>query len=194
MSVRLSYRRCRAEGHCRMRREDWRNAMKTRELRRTRGLAAAIVLAGVAALVAGCVERRVVYVPTYQVPPGYPPPPAYTYQPQGTYTAPPAARTGQAVSPSTPDSAAGMAAPAPAAAAPASAPIVAQAPPAPQVEVIPAAPGPDYVWGPGYWTWNGGWVWVSGGWIIRPHPGAAWVGGHWGRRGRGYVWIGGYWR
>jgi hypothetical protein len=94
--------------------------MKDQATSKGKVLAAAIVLTGVAALVAGCVERRVVYVPTYQVPPGYPPPPAFTYQPQATPQPPPPAGTGQAAPapPSTPDSSAGAAALAPAPAAP----------------------------------------------------------------------------
>jgi hypothetical protein len=173
-----------------MRHQNSKNAMKQQETRKSKVLAAAIVLTGVAALVAGCVERRVVYVPTYQVPPGYPPPPASTYHPQTVYPSPPAPATG-----STSNSAPGAAAPAPQQSAPGG-PAMAPAvpPPSPQVEVMPAAPGPDYVWAPGYWGWNGGWVWIGGGWIVRPHPGAIWVGGHWAWRGRGYVWVGGHWR
>jgi hypothetical protein len=72
--------------------------------------------------------------------------------------------------------------------------IVEQAPPPPQVEVVPISPGPDYYWVPGYWSWNGTWAWVGGSWAFRPHPGAVWIGGHWGRHGRGYIWIGGRWR
>ena len=68
------------------------------------------------------------------------------------------------------------------------------APPPAPVEVIPIAPGPTYVWAPGYYAWNGGWVWVGGRYVVRPRPGVVWVGGHWGRHGRGYVWIGGGWR
>src|ERR1700694_5382016 len=73
--------------------------------------------------------------------------------------------------------------------------IVAQTPPPPQIEVIPVAPGPDYVWIPGYWGWNGGaWIWISGRWVVRPWHGAVWVDGHWARRGHGSIWIGGHWR
>jgi hypothetical protein len=32
------------------------------------------------------------------------------------------------------------------------------APPVAQVEVVPVAPGPQYVWVPGYLSWNGNWV------------------------------------
>src|SRR6267378_732550 len=67
-------------------------------------------------------------------------------------------------------------------------------PPPPKVEVVPVIPGPGYVWAPGYWDWNGGWAWIGGSWVIRSHPGAIWVRGHWGRHPRGYVWVGGHWR
>jgi len=170
--------------------------MKAQEFRKTKGVAAAIMLTGVAALVAGCVERRVVYVPTYQVSPTYAPP-VYTYQPQPMYQPPPAPNPGQppAAAPSAPDSAPGATAPAPQPAPPGGSAMMSQVPPpSPQAEVIPVARGPQYVWSAGYWGCNGGWVWVGGSWLVRPHPGAVWVGPHWGRRGRGYVWVGGYWR
>jgi hypothetical protein len=73
--------------------------------------------------------------------------------------------------------------------------VIDQTPPPPQVEIVPVAPGPDYVWGPGYWSWRGGaWIWVGGGWHVRPAPGVIWVGGHWSPHGRGYIWVGGRWR
>src|SRR5579859_3320032 len=83
----------------------------------------------IAALVTGCVERRVEYVPAYQVPPTYQPGPAYTYAPQTAYQSPPA---------QTPDASA--AAVAPQANAPSNPVVEAQTPPpAPQVEVVPVA-------------------------------------------------------
>ncbi len=167
--------------------------VRAQQKRRNR-VSAALLLAGVSALLAGCVERRVVYVPTYQPVPAYAPPAAHSYPPQTAY--PPAGAAATAPQPATPAPPATTAVPAP---SPQVAPqppgtVVGQAPPPQQVEVVPVAPGPDYVWAPGYWTWNGTWVWIGGGWVIRPHPGAVWIGGHWGRRGRGYVWIGGGWR
>lgn len=78
--------------------------------------------------------------------------------------------------------------------APAPITVVEQSPPAPIVEVVPVAPSPDYYWVPGYWRWNGTWVWVGGRWSVRPWHGAVWLGGHWGRHGRGYIWVGGRWR
>jgi len=123
------------------------------------------------ALATGCVERRVVYVPTPAPAPAQPAPAPAQPAPQ----APPA----QAEVPPPPPNAV----------------VSAQAPPAPQVEVVPVAPGTEYVWAPGYWSVGvgGGWVWIGGHYVVRPHPHAVWVGGHWLRRGHGYVWVGGHW-
>jgi len=72
----------------------------------------------------------------------------------------------------------------------------APAPPPPQTEIITVAPGPTaaWYWAPGCWEWRGRWVWTSGRWIARPHPGAVWVGPHWGWRGHTRIWVGGVWR
>ncbi|HEY5043204.1 MAG TPA: hypothetical protein VIK53_14515 [Verrucomicrobiae bacterium] len=72
----------------------------------------------------------------------------------------------------------------------------APAPPPPQAEVITVAPGPLdlWLWVPGTWEWRGRWVWTVGRWGARPHPGAVWVGPHWGVRGHRHVWVGGGWR
>ena len=62
----------------------------------------ALSVVGLAAMATGCVERRVVYVPTYQTGSVYQTAPGYTYQPQTAYQAPPAqpaAPTGAAVVP-----------------------------------------------------------------------------------------------
>jgi len=72
--------------------------------------------------------------------------------------------------------------------------VVSEAPPPPQTEVVVAAPGPEYLWVPGYWSWNGRWVWIGGRWGLRPHPHAVWVGPRYVRRGHGYVYFHGYWR
>ena len=72
--------------------------------------------------------------------------------------------------------------------------VVSEAPPEAQVEVVGNPPGPDYVWAPGYWEWDGRWVWVSGRWVLTPRPHAVWVPGHWRRTSQGWVWIHGYWR
>jgi hypothetical protein len=72
----------------------------------------------------------------------------------------------------------------------------APAPPPPQVEYVTVAPGPPDVWFwvPGGWEWRGRWVWVGGRWAPRPHPGAIWIGAHWGYRGNHRVWVRGDWR
>jgi hypothetical protein len=126
----------------------------------------------VAVLVTGCVEHRVVYVPVYQA------------RPVAGQSYALAAPPGTNLPPSSPALAG----------APANTVVVAQAPPPVPVEVVPLTPGPDYYWAPGYWSWNGAWLWVRGSWVLRPRPGAIWVGGHWGPHPRGFVWVGGHWR
>lgn len=169
--------------------------MKNNTVLKTNGIKAVILVAGIALAATGCVERRVVYVPTYRTgpPPVYPaqaayPYPPQQYPPQTVYPAPPPAGTGQV--PPTAPTVSYLPPPQPAPAAPV---MTTEAPPPPQVEVVPVAPGPDYYWMPGYWNWNGGWVWIGGNWVIRPWHGAVWVGGGWARHGRRYVWVGGHW-
>jgi hypothetical protein len=76
--------------------------------------------------------------------------------------------------------------------------VVDQAPPPPplQVEVVPVCPGPATVWfwAPGCWEWRGHWAWAGGRWMTRPHPGAVWIGAHWGVAGHHRVWVRGGWR
>ncbi len=145
---------------------------------------------GAVGLMTGCVERRVVYVPTYRAPP----PVVVPSAPVGPAPMVPAA-PGVAAAPTDPNT------PPPAQPAPAPPPpqeqpaVVYQAPPAPMVEVVPVAPGPNYYWVPGYWYWGGtGWAWYRGRYAIRPWHGAVWVGGGWGRHGGRWEWRGGHWR
>ena len=72
--------------------------------------------------------------------------------------------------------------------------LITNPPPPAQVEVVGAPPGPDYVWIPGHWEWQGTWTWTSGKWATIPAPRAAWIPGHWSRRENGWVWVEGYWR
>lgn len=73
--------------------------------------------------------------------------------------------------------------------------IVRFGPPARPREVIVARPGPQYVWVPGYYRWEGArYGWVAGSWALPPRPRAVWVPGRWTRRHGGYVWIAGRWR
>lgn len=68
-------------------------------------------------------------------------------------------------------------------------------PPAPRHEVMPPTPGPQYVWVPGNWQWNGrNWVWQPGHWQRVSHGYTTWVPGHWAKRGHRWVWIEGHWR
>lgn len=138
-----------------------------------------------AAITTGCVERRVVYVPTQPAVP----PANYTYSPPAAPVAP-----APPTAPAPPPDAAALQSDS--YAPPANGTVVATAPPTPQVEVVPIAPGPDYVWLPGYWSIGvrGGWIWVGGHYVIRPRPHAVWVTGHWARHGRSYIWVGGGWR
>lgn len=72
--------------------------------------------------------------------------------------------------------------------------VVEKQPPAEVEEVIPVKPSAEHIWRKGYWTWDHGqWVHVKGEWIVRPHPAAVWVDGHWARRPHGWVWIHGHW-
>jgi len=163
---------------------------------KTRHSGGAVLFSSVLLLAAGCVERRVTYVPVYRTQPVYQAQPQYPaqtlYQPQpGPGQPAPANGPAVADAPSATNAA-------PAAGPPPSSPngsvIVTQAPPPAQVEVIPEAPGPDYSWAPGYWSWQGSWIWIRGGWVTRPWHGALWVNGGWGRRGGRWVWRGGHWR
>ena len=166
--------------------------MKHLNLMNTNIWTASLTLAGVGALATGCAERRVEYVPVYHVQPAYAgqpayPPPAQPPPNSGVGAAPAAPTADWQQPPPAP-------APVPTQPPPQTVAVAPSAPPSAPVEVIPYAPGPYYVWTPGYYSWNGGWVWVGGRYVVRPRPTAVWVGGHWGRHGRGYVWIGGGWR
>lgn len=73
--------------------------------------------------------------------------------------------------------------------------VVRVGPPAARVEVRGVSPSPRHVWHDGYWRWNGhAHVWVGGTWVMPPHPGSAWVPGHWKRTPGGWSWIEGHWR
>lgn len=72
--------------------------------------------------------------------------------------------------------------------------IVTERPPMLPVEVVGPPPGPQYVWKPGVWAWQGDWVWVPGRWVVRPRANANWVTGRWVHHPYGWVWVPGYWR
>jgi hypothetical protein len=72
--------------------------------------------------------------------------------------------------------------------------IATEAPPALQSEVALAQPSPNYIWVPGYWTWNNQrYEWTSGHWAMPPHPGAMWVAPRWEQQGNAYKFTEGYW-
>jgi hypothetical protein len=132
------------------------------------------ILAGLAlAAVSGCTTHEPVYVSpppvagSYTPPPAGVPPPGQSVAPPATVPEPPA---GTAVTASVP-------------------------PPAPPMETAPPAPGPDYVWTPGYYNWNGvAWVWAPGIWVVPPYRGAVWFRGGWVYRGGRAYWSRGRWR
>lgn len=71
-------------------------------------------------------------------------------------------------------------------------------PPALPVYAQPICPGPDYIWVPGYWSWDQDgdeYYWVPGTWVLAPEPGYYWTPGWWGfdADGDDYVWHPGYW-
>ncbi len=70
------------------------------------------------------------------------------------------------------------------------------APPALPIYVQPPIPGPDYIWQPGFWAWNGNvgdYYWVPGTWILAPRPGLLWTPGYWGWGSGAYFFHQGYW-
>jgi hypothetical protein len=63
------------------------------------------------------------------------------------------------------------------------------------VIVRPVAPSPVHVWIDEEWeAREGRYVFVGGHWAEPPHPGWAWIPGHWKRGARGEWWVGGHWR
>jgi hypothetical protein len=67
-------------------------------------------------------------------------------------------------------------------------------PPALPVYEQPICPGPNYIWVPGYWAWDGyDYYWVPGTWVLAPQPGYLWTPGYWGWNEGFYVWHPGYW-
>ena len=70
------------------------------------------------------------------------------------------------------------------------------APPPLPVYDQPPIPGPNYMWTPGYWSWDeeiGDYYWVPGAWVAAPEPGLLWTPGYWGWTDGVYVWNAGYW-
>jgi hypothetical protein len=67
--------------------------------------------------------------------------------------------------------------------------------PAVPVVVRPVAPGPTHVWIAEEWRPNGsGYAYAGGYWAAPPHPGWAWIPGHWKHHEYGEYWVAGHWR
>ena len=147
------------------------------DVRRARLLASAAAVCGAIALFAGCAsepESHVVSAP--------PPPPPATQPAATVYTAPAATTATQPTVTAVPSPTGG------------SSIVVMQAPPAAQQEVPPPRPGSDYVWVPGYWSWQTDhYVWHAGAWQIPPHEGAVWVPPRWEPEGSQWRFYDGYW-
>jgi hypothetical protein len=72
--------------------------------------------------------------------------------------------------------------------------VVNVAPPPLPVYTQPPCPGPDYLWTPGYWDWDGNdYYWVPGTWVEAPDPGLFWTPGYWAWGNGGYIYNAGYW-
>jgi len=67
--------------------------------------------------------------------------------------------------------------------------------PEPQPDVVVISPGPEYVWIPGYYEFDGrAYAWIRGYWAFPPRHGAVFVRPHWGWDGHRHVFHRGYWR
>ena len=69
-------------------------------------------------------------------------------------------------------------------------------PPPLPVYAQPMVPGDDYIWTPGYWSWDtptDDYYWVPGTWVLAPAYGQLWTPGYWAVTGSGYFWNAGYW-
>ena len=67
-------------------------------------------------------------------------------------------------------------------------------PPPLPVYLQPPIPGPEYVWNPGYWAWEGQeYYWVPGYWAMPPTADLLWTPGYWAWDNGNYVFYAGYW-
>ena len=65
-------------------------------------------------------------------------------------------------------------------------------PPLPEYDQ-PPAPDDNYLWTPGYWSYNSGYYWVPGAWVAPPFYGALWTPPWWGWYSGRYYLHHGYW-
>src|SRR5215471_18092219 len=84
----------------------------------------------------------------------------------------------------------------------AAAPALAQArfyvgfgPPAAVIERPVPPPGPNFVWTPGYYRWDGAdYNWQRGRWVRPPRHGERWVPSRWDHNRNGWYFVDGRWR
>ena len=60
----------------------------------------------------------------------------------------------------------------------------------------PPCPDPNWIWEPGYWSWDpvaDAYYWVPGTWVQPPEYGLYWTPGYWAWDDGNYVWYQGYW-
>ena len=76
-------------------------------------------------------------------------------------------------------------------------PTVVDTPPPPLPDYDqPPVPGPNYLWSPGYWSWDadeGDYYWVPGTWALPPRSGLLWTPGYWGWVAGAFLFHPGYW-
>jgi hypothetical protein len=68
-------------------------------------------------------------------------------------------------------------------------------PPLPAYEQ-PPIPGDNYIWVPGYWSWDqaeADYYWVPATWVEAPQPGLLWTPSYWSWNDSAFVFIPGYW-
>jgi hypothetical protein len=76
--------------------------------------------------------------------------------------------------------------------------IVAPNEPPPDIKENPSMERPqgsEYVWIPGYWSWDAegkDYIWVSGCWRVPP-AGMSWIPGYWNATPEGWQWVAGFW-
>jgi hypothetical protein len=69
-------------------------------------------------------------------------------------------------------------------------------PPALPVYEQPLCPGVNYIWTPGYWSFDydyDDYFWVPGTWVLAPEPGLYWTPGYWAWTGDRFFFHEGYW-
>jgi hypothetical protein len=71
-----------------------------------------------------------------------------------------------------------------------------RAPPPDRAETPPPQPGPQYVWVPGHYSWDGNdFQWHSGEWSVPPTGYHAWMPGRWEQTGdNNWTYVEGQWQ